>query len=56
MTKIHIYKGDLPASLNLGNIIAVDTEAMGLNPIRDALCVVQLSSGDVEAHIVQLDR
>ena len=56
MTKIHIYKGDLPASLNLGNIIAVDTEAMGLNPIRDALCVVQLSSGDGEAHIVQLDR
>ncbi len=56
MTKIHVYKGDLPASLNLGNIIAVDTEAMGLNPIRDALCVVQLSSGDGEAHIVQLDR
>lgn len=56
MTKIHVYKGDLPASLNLGNIIAVDTEAMGLNPIRDALCVVQLSCGDGEAHIVQLDR
>ena len=54
MSKIHLHKGDLPASLEFGPIIAVDTEAMGLNPVRDALTVVQLSSGDGEAHVVQL--
>jgi len=51
----HLHKGDLPDALDLGNIVAVDTEAMGLNPHRDRLCVVQLSSGDGDAHIVQLD-
>lgn len=56
MTKITKHKGDLPAGLNLGATIAVDTEAMGLNPVRDALCVVQISSGDGSAHVVQLDR
>lgn len=56
MTNIHHYKGDLPGDLDLGETIAVDTEAMGLNPARDALCVVQLSAGDGEAHVVQLDR
>lgn len=56
MNGIKLHKGDLPADLNLGNIIAVDTEAMGLNVRRDGLCVVQLSSGDGTAHVVQLDR
>lgn len=56
MNGITLHKGDLPAGLDLGKIIAVDTEAMGLNPHRDALCVVQLSSGDGTAHVVQLDR
>ena len=51
----HLHKGDLPDDLDLGPIVAVDTEAMGLNPHRDRLCVVQLSSGDGHAHIVQLD-
>ena len=56
MTKIHHHKGDLPGEIDLGDVIAVDTEAMGLNPVRDALCVIQLSSGDGEAHVVQLER
>ncbi len=56
MNKITLHKGDLPAGLDLGAVIAVDTEAMGLNPVRDALCVVQLSSGDGSAHVVQLQR
>ena len=56
MNKITLHKGDLPAGLDLGSVIAVDTEAMGLNPVRDALCVVQLSSGDGSAHVVQLTR
>ena len=56
MNNISFHKGDLPSDLDLGAIIAVDTEAMGLNPVRDALCVVQLSSGDGSAHVVQLDR
>ncbi|TMJ35950.1 MAG: ribonuclease D [Alphaproteobacteria bacterium] len=53
---IKIYKGDLPAGLDLGPEIAVDTETLGLNPLRDKLCVVQLSSGDGNAHLVQVDR
>jgi len=56
MTKIHYHRGDLPKTVDLGCIVAVDTEAMGLNPVRDALCVVQLSAGDGQAHIVQLFR
>lgn len=56
MSKIHFHRGDLPAGLSLGPLIAVDTEAMGLNPHRDALCVVQMSAGDEEAHLVQLGR
>ncbi len=56
MNGITLHKGDLPAGLDLGPVVAVDTEAMGLNPHRDALCVVQLSSGDGTAHVVQLDR
>ena len=51
---IHFHKGDLPNGLDLGPVVAIDTEAMGLNPHRDRLCVVQLSSGDGNAHVVQL--
>src|SRR5262245_13632663 len=53
---IKLYKGDLPATLEFGSSVAVDTEALGLNPLRDKLCLVQLSSGDGNAHLVQLDR
>ena len=51
----HLHKGDLPEGLDLGGVIAVDSETMGLNPHRDRLCVVQLSSGDGDAHLVQID-
>jgi len=53
---IKLYKGDLPAGLDFGTSVAVDTETLGLIPRRDKLCVVQLSSGDGNAHLVQLDR
>jgi ribonuclease D len=53
---IKLYKGDLPAGLDFGPAVAVDTETLGLVPRRDKLCVVQLSSGDGHAHLVQLDR
>ncbi|MFN4141925.1 ribonuclease D [Aestuariivirga sp.] len=53
---IKLYKGDLPAGLDLGSSVAVDTETLGLVPRRDKLCLVQLSSGDGNAHLVQLDR
>ena len=53
---IQLYKNDLPDDLNLGNIIAVDGEFMGLNVSRDPLCLIQLSSGNSDAHIVQFDR
>jgi ribonuclease D len=49
----HLHLGDLPEGLDLGTVIAIDTETMGLNPMRDRLCVVQLSSGDGNAHMVQ---
>lgn len=52
----HVHKGDLPDNVDLGDIVAVDSETMGLIPHRDALCVVQLSAGDGDAHLVQLDR
>ena len=51
---IHLYRGDLPEGLVLGPVVAVDTETMGLNPLRDRLCLVQLSSGDGHAHLVQV--
>ncbi len=54
--KIQLYKNDLPDDLKLGNIIAVDGEFMGLNVERDPLCLIQISSGDSNAHIVQFDR
>jgi ribonuclease D len=49
-----LYHGDLPAGLDLGPVVAIDTETMGLNPARDRLCLVQLSSGDGDAHLVQV--
>ena len=53
---IKLHKNDLPDDLNLGNVIAVDGEFMGLNVRRDPLCLIQLSSGNSDAHIIQLDR
>ena len=53
---IKLHKTDLPDDLNLGNVIAVDGEFMGLNIRRDPLCLIQLSSGNSDAHIIQLDR
>ena len=51
---LHLHRGDLPDGLDLGPVVAVDTETMGLNPHRDRLCLVQLSSGDGTAHLVQI--
>ena len=53
---IKLHKNDLPDDLKLGNVIAVDGEFMGLNLRRDPLCLIQLSSGNNDAHIIQLDR
>lgn len=53
---LHLYQNDLPDGLNLGAIVAIDTETMGLDPRRDRLCVVQLSSGDGNAHLVQIAK
>jgi ribonuclease D len=53
---IKLHKNDLPDDLKLGNLIAVDGEFMGLNVRRDPLCLIQICSGDSEAHIVQFDR
>jgi len=53
---IKLHKNDLPEDLDLGNIIAVDGEFMGLNVKRDPLCLIQISSGKSDAHIIQLDR
>jgi ribonuclease D len=52
----HLYKGDLPDGLDLGPVVAIDCETMGLNPHRDRLCVVQLSGGDGNAHLVQVAK
>ncbi len=51
---IHIHRDDLPDGVSFGPVVAVDTETMGLEPYRDRLCLVQLSSGDGTAHLVQL--
>lgn len=53
---IHLYQNDLPDGLTFGPIVAIDTETMGLDPRRDRLCVVQLSSGDGHAHVVQIAK
>ncbi|MEL6997086.1 MAG: ribonuclease D [Pseudomonadota bacterium] len=53
---ITLHKNDLPDDLDLGQVVAIDTETMGLNPHRDRLCLVQLSSGDGTAHLVQISK
>ena len=53
---VKLHHGDLPADLTLGPVVAIDTETMGLNPHRDRLCLVQLSAGDGNAHLVQMPR
>jgi len=53
---IHLHADDLPDDLDLGPVVAIDCEAMGLHPHRDRLCVVQLSSGDGTAHLVHIAR
>ena len=50
---IHLYHGDLPDGLDLGSVVAIDTETMGLNPHRDRLCLAQLSGGDGDAYLVK---
>ena len=52
----HLYKRDLPDGLDLGKSVAIDCETMGLIPCRDRLCLVQLSSGDGHAHLVQIEK
>ncbi len=54
MSNIQLHKHDLPAGLGFGSLVAIDTETMGLDPRRDRLCLVQLSSGDGTAHLVQI--
>ena len=53
---VYAHKRDLPDDLDLGNAVAVDSETLGLSLVRDPLCVVQVSAGDGDAHVVQLDR
>jgi len=53
---ITLHQNDLPDDLDLGPVVAIDTETMGLNPYRDRLCLVQLSSGDGSAHLVQIAK
>lgn len=53
---IHLHQNDLPEGLSLGPVVAIDTETMGLDPRRDRLCLVQLSAGDGDAHLVQIAR
>ncbi|PJE37344.1 ribonuclease D [Pseudooceanicola lipolyticus] len=52
----HLYRNDLPDGLDMGPVVAIDCETMGLNPHRDRLCVVQMSGGDGNAHIVQVSK
>jgi ribonuclease D len=54
--KLHFHEGDLPSSVDFGKSVAIDTETLGLNPLRDALCLAQLSGGDGTCHIVRFDR
>ncbi len=53
--KINFYTGDLPASFKTSNIVALDSETMGLNPKRDKLCLVQISNGDEVCHLIKID-
>ena len=50
----HLYQGDLPDGLDLGPVVAIDCETMGLNPVRDRLCLVQMSAGDGNCHMIQV--
>lgn len=52
----YLYQNDLPDDLDLGSVVAIDCETMGLHPLRDRLCVVQLSAGDGNAHLVQVAK
>ena len=52
--KIKYYENDLPENLNLGSVVAIDSETMGLNPARDRLCLIQLSSGNGVCHLVKI--
>ncbi len=52
---VKLYRGDLPADFNPGTAVAIDTETLGLHPHRDRLCVVQISTGDGNAHLIQFD-
>ncbi|WP_319825257.1 ribonuclease H-like domain-containing protein [Thalassovita sp.] len=52
----HLYMNDIPADLDMGPIVAIDCETMGLNPHRDRLCVIQMSGGDGNSHIVQIQK
>ncbi|MDP6689820.1 MAG: ribonuclease D, partial [Alphaproteobacteria bacterium] len=49
----HLHKGDLPDGLSFGDMVAIDSETMGLDPHRDRLCLIQLSAGDGDCHLVQ---
>ena len=53
---VHLHKNDLPDGIDFGSSVAVDTETQGLSLVRDKLCLVQLSAGDGDAHIVQMNR
>ena len=53
--KINVYSGDLPARVKLGDSVAIDSETMGLNPKRDKLCLIQLSKGDGNCHLVKIN-
>ncbi|MBO6852634.1 MAG: ribonuclease D [Marivivens sp.] len=52
----HLYKGDLPDGLDLGPMVAIDCETMGLNPHRDRLCLIQMSGGDGNVHLIQIAK
>ena len=54
--KIKLYQDDLPTSIKLGLSVAIDTETMGLNPLRDKLCLIQLSSGNGICHLVRINN
>jgi len=54
--KIHFHEGDLPGGVDFGKSVAIDTETLGLNPQRDALCLAQLSGGDGHCHVARFDR
>jgi ribonuclease D len=52
----YLYKGDLPDDLDMGPVVAIDCETMGLNPHRDRLCLIQMSGGDGNVHLVQVEK